>query len=82
MATTEQEKCNILNVLTVIYSENGYCTYGDIECVCPISDDDIKKTIKLMKKKGIVNLVNDDGMVYYQLNDKLMDNIFCVLGAL
>lgn len=82
MATTEQEKSNILNVLTSIYSENGYCTYDDLECSCPISESQLKSTIQLMKKKGIITLVNDDGETYYQLNDKLMDNIFCALGVL
>lgn len=80
--TTSQQKCNILNVLTSIYSEDGYCTYNDLEENCPISDKDLKETIKFMKKQGIITLVNDDGEVYYQVKDELMDKIFCTLGAL
>lgn len=79
--TTEQ-KCNLLNLLSVIYSENGYCTYEDLECSCVMVDSEIKGTIKLMKKLGIITLVNDDGIVYYQLKERVMDNVFVALGAL
>ena len=79
---TNEQKCNLLNLLAVIYSENGYCTYEDLECSCAMADSEIKSTIKLMKKKGIINLVNDDGIVYYELKERVMDNVFVALGCI
>ena len=47
-----------------------------------MADSEIKSTIKLMKKKGIINLVNDDGIVYYELKERVMDNVFVALGCI